>query len=160
MTEQPTIIGTKEQIDKFKLEPDISTTFPKSLLDTMGQTIMTNLGVPMEMISTGSKPNRNGNTYSTSNMSDAEIEAMRNEMNILREKNDKYLGLIQQQAEALKSKDEIIKTLQDKLVGVLGDKLDDISGGNVPVPPPKATEQPNVWFASKGQVGDDDVNFR
>lgn len=149
LSQQPTLIGTKDAITKsIEYLDGARAPIPQSTFDEIGNKIMSSLGVPMDMISTG--PSNSSALKNTStNMSDAMQEAMRSEMRILKEKNDNYLEVIQVQAESLKTKDIEIAKLKEALNNALNSQLDNITGQAEQVPPAKPTTSDLLEDAGK-----------
>lgn len=136
VTQPPTVIGTKHAIDQaldvlgtvepVPYLPPLSNPLNDDILDEFGNKIMLSLGVPMDMISTG----HNKGTVNKAVNVNGDMDALRNEMNILKEKNNKYLELIQVQANALKDKDKKIENLKQALNASLERELQYQSGSS------------------------------
>lgn len=99
------------------------------------QKTYSSIGVPVELLNNNSVLNKNGVAYDTkttlnksyTTMSTEDADALITEMNLLKEKNDNYLDLIQKQAEALKDKDRMIAKLSDALQKSLDRELNNMS---------------------------------
>ena len=106
------------------------------IVEVVANKTYSSLGIQAELLNP--VPNRNGaifnttamnnKSYTTMNTEDA--DALVTEMNLLKEKNDNYLDLIQKQAEALKEKDKMIAKLSDALQKSLERELNTMSGEN------------------------------